>query len=99
MSEKGVYCLTRPIGLNCLNFPKKSLKTNNSHHSSPTGNYLVTHITSEHSDINKVLTNCTGIILVTHRVILSIAKNLAVSDFGDVCTDLEIFRYAQDDTY
>ena len=33
-----------------------------------------------------------GDILVTHRVILSIAKNLAVSDFGDVCADLEIFR-------
>ena len=39
-----------------------------------------------------------GIILVTHRVILSGAKNLAVSDLGDACTDLEIFRYAQDDT-
>ena len=80
-----------------------------------TGNYLDTRITREHSDINKVLTNftgiilvtratkeqssnntalanCTGIILVTHRVFLSIAKNLAVSDFGDACTDLEIFR-------
>ena len=57
-----------------------------------TGNYLDTRITSEHSDINKVLTNFTGIILVTHEVILSIAKNLAVSDFGDACTDLEIFR-------
>ena len=29
------------------------------------GNYLDTRITSEQSDINKVLTNCTGIILVT----------------------------------
>ena len=29
VSEKGVYCLTRSIGLNCLNLPKKSLKTNN----------------------------------------------------------------------
>ena len=40
-----------------------------------------------------------GIILVTRMVILSGAKNLAVSNFGDACTDLEIFRYAQDDTY
>lgn len=31
--EKDVYCFIRPIGLNCLNLPKKSLKTNNSHHS------------------------------------------------------------------
>ena len=62
-----------------------------------TGNYLDTHITREHSDINKILTNCTGIILVTLSVILSGAKNLAVSDFGDACTVLEIFRYAQDD--
>ena len=30
------------------------------------GIILVTRITSEHSDISKVLTNCTGIILVTH---------------------------------
>ena len=30
-----------------------------------TGNYLDTCITSEHSDINMVLTNFTGIILVT----------------------------------
>ena len=32
VSEKGVYCLTRPFGLNCPNLPKKYLKTNNSHH-------------------------------------------------------------------
>ena len=38
-----------------------------------------------------------GIILVTHGVILSGAKNLAVNNYGDACTDLEIFRYAQDD--
>ena len=43
-------------------------------------------------------TRC-GYILVTHGVILNGAKNLAVSDFGNACTDLEIFRYAQDDTY
>ena len=42
-------------------------------------------------------TRC-GYILVTHRVILSGAKNLAVSNLSDACIDLEIFRYAQDDT-
>ena len=29
VSEKGLYCLTRPIGLNCPNLPKTSLKTKN----------------------------------------------------------------------
>ena len=32
-----------------------------------------------------------GIILVTHGIILSGAKNLAVSDFDDACTDLRSF--------
>ena len=57
-----------------------------------TGIILVTRATKEQSSSNKVLANCAGIILVTHSVILSGAKNLAVSDFGDACTDLEIFR-------
>ena len=63
-----------------------------------TGIILVTRATKEQSSNNTALANCRGINLVTHRVILSRAKNLAVSDFGDACTDLEIFRYAQDDT-
>ena len=33
-----------------------------------------------------------GIILVTHGVILSGAKNLAVSYYGDACANLKIFR-------
>ena len=36
--------------------------------------------------------------LYTLNVILSIAKNLAVSDFSDVCADLKIFHFTQDDT-
>ena len=52
------------------------------------GIILVTRATKEQSIRNKTHTNCTGIILVTHSVILSIAKNLAVSDSGEACTDL-----------
>ena len=45
MSEKGVYCLTRPIGLNYPNpLTTKKLKTTNSLYTR-TGNYLDTRIT------------------------------------------------------
>lgn len=61
------------------------------------GIILVTRATKEQGSRNKALINSAGIILVTRSVILSGARNLAVSDFDDACTDLEIFRNAQDD--
>ena len=51
-----------------------------------------------HSTQNTQPNLTTNNYLYSLNVILSGAKNLAVSDFGDACTDLEIFRYAQDDT-